>query len=170
MGMDVGGSKKGVKSDINITPLVDVVLVLLIIFMVVTPLAQRGYDLEVPREEVNPIPPNPEDLAKQVILSINEEECNGLGSPLTQPGLPPGCTVRLNKDVVRIEELARKMDEVFRTRKKSDKVVFLAAEEKLNYEGVMRILDIAKNGAGEDLKVALVKDSGIAHSAGGGTE
>lgn len=169
MGMDVGGSKKGVKSDINITPLVDVVLVLLIIFMVVTPLAQRGYDLEVPREEVNPIPPNPEDLAKQVILSITEEECK-IATPLAQPGLPPGCTVRLNKDSVRVEELARKMDEVFRNRKKIDKVVFLAAEEKLNYEGVMRILDIAKSGAGEDLKVALVKDSGIAHSAGGGTE
>ena len=169
MAMDVGGSKKGVKSDINITPLVDVVLVLLIIFMVVTPLAQRGYDLEVPREETSQLPPDPEAMAKQVILSINEEECK-IATPLSQPGLPPGCTVRLNKDVVRVEELARKMDEVFRTRKKSDKVVFLAAEEKLNYEGVMRILDIAKNGAGEDLKVALVKDSGIAHTAGGGTE
>jgi biopolymer transport protein ExbD len=168
--MDVGGSKKGVKSDINITPLVDVVLVLLIIFMVVTPLAQRGYDLEVPREETSQLPPDPEAMAKQVILSITEEECNGIASPLMQPGLPPGCTVRLNKDTIRVEELARKMDEVFRTRKKSDKVVFLAAEEKLNYEGVMRILDLAKNGAGEDLKVALVKDSGIAHTAGGGTE
>ena len=161
MAMDVGGSKKGVKSDINITPLVDVVLVLLIIFMVVTPLAQRGYDLEVPREEVNPIPPNPEDLAKQVILSINEEECK-IATPLSQPGLPPGCTVRLNKDAVRIEELARKMDEVFRTRKKSDKVVFLAAEEKLNYEGVMRIVDVCRAAAGEDLKLGIVTDERIA--------
>ncbi len=168
MGMDVG-TKKGVKSDINVTPLVDVVLVLLIIFMVVTPLAQRGYSLEVPREQETFTPPDPETIAKQVILSIAEEECN-IVTPLMTPGLPPGCTVRLNKDVVRVEDLARKMDEVFRTRKKADKVVFLAAEEKLNYEGVMRILDIAKNGAGEDLKVAIVKDPGIAHGAGLGTE
>jgi len=49
MGMDVGGSKYGVRSDINITPLVDVVLVLLIIFMVITPMLQRGKSVDLPK-------------------------------------------------------------------------------------------------------------------------
>ena len=49
MGMDVGGNKYGVRSDINITPLVDVVLVLLIIFMVITPMLQRGKSVELPK-------------------------------------------------------------------------------------------------------------------------
>ena len=49
MGMDVGGNKYGVRSDINITPLVDVVLVLLIIFMVVTPMLQRGKSVDLPK-------------------------------------------------------------------------------------------------------------------------
>ena len=49
MSMDVGGNRGGIKSDINITPLVDVVLVLLIIFMVVTPMLQRGKHVELPK-------------------------------------------------------------------------------------------------------------------------
>ncbi len=49
MGMDVGGNRAGVRSDINITPLVDVVLVLLIIFMVITPMLQRGKSVELPK-------------------------------------------------------------------------------------------------------------------------
>ena len=49
MGMDTGGNRGGVRSDINITPLVDVVLVLLIIFMVITPMLQRGKHVELPK-------------------------------------------------------------------------------------------------------------------------
>ena len=49
MGMDTGGARGAVKSDINITPLVDVVLVLLIIFMVITPMLQRGKSVELPK-------------------------------------------------------------------------------------------------------------------------
>ncbi len=49
MGMDVGGNRSGVRSDINITPLVDVVLVLLIIFMVITPMLQRGKHVDLPK-------------------------------------------------------------------------------------------------------------------------
>jgi len=49
MGMDTGGNRMAVRSDINITPLVDVVLVLLIIFMVITPMLQRGHAVELPK-------------------------------------------------------------------------------------------------------------------------
>jgi biopolymer transport protein ExbD len=165
MGMNIGSSS-GLNSDINVTPLVDVVLVLLIIFMVVTPLTQRGYDIDIPRESHDVVVP-PDTVNKQVILSISETDC-----PITQPlgygGLPPNCTVRINKDSVRLTDLPTKMGEIFKNRKKEDKILFLAAQEKLNYEGVVQILDMAKGGVGDDLRIGIVTDEKLATSAASG--
>jgi biopolymer transport protein TolR len=158
MGMAVGEGG-GLNSEINVTPLVDVVLVLLIIFMVIVPLSQMGYDIEIPRESMNAVPPEQSD--KQVILAVSESDC-AIAAPLTSPGLPPGCRVRINKEEVLAEDLSKRMGEIFGNRRKADKVLFLAAEEKLNYEGVIRLLDLAKNGAGEDLKVGIVTDERLA--------
>ena len=96
----------------------------------------------------------------QVILGINGEDC-----PITETagaqGLPPGCGVRLNHELVPVTDLPRRIGEVFRNRRSSDRIVFLAAEEKLNYEGVVRVLDIAQSGV-ESLKVGLVTDETFA--------
>ena len=54
------------------------------------------------------------------------------------------------------------MSEIFKNRKSSDKVLFLAAQEKLNYEGIVQILDIARTGGGEDLKIGIVTDEKLA--------
>jgi biopolymer transport protein ExbD len=158
MGMSAGGGG-GLNSDINVTPLVDVVLVLLIIFMVVTPLTQRGYDIDIPRESTVIQPPDPDN--KQVILGINETDCK-IVNPLGTSGLPPDCSVRINKDLVKLDALGPKMAEVFKNRKPIDKILFIAAQEKLNYEGVVRILDIARAGAGEDLRIGIVTDEKLA--------
>src|SRR5471030_1039736 len=79
MGMDVG-ARSSVRSDINITPLVDVVLVLLIIFMVITPLLQMGYDVKVPpkatEQTISQVPPDPlvVSLMPNNRLYLNKQE------------------------------------------------------------------------------------------------
>jgi len=154
------GSGGGLNSDINVTPLVDVVLVLLIIFMVVTPLTQRGYDIDIPREAPPTNVPPPTDT-KQVILGINQQNCR-IVDPLGPSGLPPDCKVRLNQDIINLTDLATRMGDVMKGRKKEDKILFLAAEEKLNYEAVVQIVDIAKGGVGDDLRIGIVTDEKLA--------
>ena len=151
MAMNVGNDG-GFASEINITPLVDVVLVLLIIFMVIVPVMMRGYEMDIPGETVATAAP--EDRPEQIVLSIDLAACLML-EPVESPGLPADCTVRLNDDSVAVADLAGRVSETFTSREPADRVLFLAAHDRLNYEGVMRILDSARSGV-EGLRVGLV--------------
>ena len=71
--------------------------------------------------------------------------------------MPRDCRVRINDDEIPVTDLARRIAEIFETRGSSDRVLFLAAQERLNYEGVMRIVDIAKSGV-EELRIGLVTE------------
>jgi biopolymer transport protein ExbD len=153
MAMDVGVGG-GYASEINITPLVDVVLVLLIIFMAIVPVMMRGYDVDVPGEAVAPEPPA--DRAPQVVLRIDLAECPVVDPPAS-PGLPAGCTVRLDGDAVPAERLSGRLAETFAGREPADRVLFLAAHPRVNYEGVLRILDAARAGV-DGLRVGMVTD------------
>jgi biopolymer transport protein ExbD len=158
MSMQVGDGG-GLKSDMNVTPLIDVLLVLLVIFMVVAPMAQMGFEIKIPREaQVDAPPPT---ASEQIIVAVNEQNCAVL-QPLGGADLPPTCTIFINKEPVRSADLARRFQEVFEKRKTVDKILFLAAEEKLNYEAIVKILDIARKAVGEDLKVGIVTDEKIA--------
>lgn len=147
-----GDSGSGLQSEINITPLVDVVLVLLIIFMVVVPLLMQGYDVDIPKTSTNATPAQSQEL--RLILSISPTACRILG-PSAGEGLPADCRVTLADQTIAATELPARVGEILGSRPTEKRVLFLAADDRLNYEGVLRILDLAKSGV-EDLKVEFI--------------
>src|SRR5215472_9226750 len=149
LGNDSGSS---LQSEINITPLVDVVLVLLIIFMVVVPLLMQGYDVNIPRASANVKPA--ESVESQLIMSIEPTACSILEPPSGE-GLPADCRVTLNDEKVPAAELSARVANTLGGRPAEQHVLFLAADDRLNYEGVLRIIDLAKSGV-DDLKIEFV--------------
>ena len=147
-----GGTGGGVRSEINITPLVDVVLVLLIIFMVVVPLLMQGYDVNIPKTSNNATAAQAKE--SRLVLSISTAACPILKPP-TGDGLPADCRVTLADQKVPAAELPARVAEILSSRPPEKRVLFLAADDRLNYEGVLRILDLAKSGV-EDLKVEFI--------------
>src|SRR5262245_41229230 len=152
MQFNTGDSGSSLHSEINITPLVDVVLVLLIIFMVVVPLLMQGYDVDIPRASANVKPA--ESVESQLILRIGPTEC-----PIVEPpsgeGLPANCRVTLNDEKMPAAELSARVAQTLGGRPAEQRVLFLAADDRLNYEGVLRIIDLAKSGV-EDLKIEFI--------------
>jgi biopolymer transport protein ExbD len=152
MAMQLNGSDSGLQSEINITPLVDVVLVLLIIFMVVVPLLMQGYDVNIPRAsaEVKPV----EAVDSQLVLRIAPTACPLLEPP-TGEGLPADCRVDLNDEKIAPSELPARVASALGGRPAEQHVLFLAADDSLNYEGVLRIIDLAKSNV-DDLRIEFI--------------
>jgi biopolymer transport protein ExbD len=152
MQLSRGGSESSLQSEINITPLVDVVLVLLIIFMVVVPLLMQGYDIDIPRTSADPVAAQAAE--SPLILSIEPTACHILG-PLAGEGIPADCRVSLADEKFPAAELPAHVAEILGGQPPEKRVLFLAAADGLNYEGVLRILDLAKSGV-ENLKVEFI--------------
>jgi biopolymer transport protein ExbD len=128
MAMSTGGGG-GVKSEINVTPLVDVVLVLLIIFMVITPLLQMGYEVTTPPEIESAVPPPPSD---QIVVRLDAE----------------GRTW-INRQEIPRASFGTKLSELME--KRSSKVVFFAADGSLPYSQVAEFLDLCRNHGAKEL-------------------
>ncbi len=133
MGMNLGGAGGSeVKSDINITPLVDVVLVLLIIFMVITPLLQMGYETNLPPKVESAVAPP--SMADQIIVRL---EADG--------------RTYINKDMVPEAQFGTRLRQVMVGREQ--KLVFFAADGELPYGRVARFLDLCRNNGVENIGI-----------------
>ena len=124
--MAFGGSSGGVRSDINITPLVDVVLVLLIIFMVMTPSLLKEMDLTVPEKaDVQMAVPTTTD---QIVVSVNREG-----------------KIAINREPILESALAARVHDLMAQR--ADKLIFFDIDDDANYGEVMHVMDVCR-GAG----------------------
>jgi biopolymer transport protein TolR len=129
MGMAVGGNK-GAMSEPNIVPLIDVLLVLIIIFMVITPTTPQGLDTLVPQ----PAPPNqkedPATLAKTIVVQVAANN-----------------KVLINQDETTWDQLGPRLDDIFKTR--AEKVAFVKGDDSVEFAQVARAIDIMR-GSGID--------------------
>ena len=133
MGMDVGGSKKGAKADINMTPMIDIVLVLLIIFMVMMPSMMKHHTATVPsKAETNEPPPPPG--SEQIVVEYSADR-----------------KVSINAEGVDIEALSGKLSD--RLKNKAKKLVFFKIEDEANFGEAVKIMDIARGAGAEVLGI-----------------
>ena len=133
--MQVGGSGS-MRSDINITPLVDVVLVLLIIFMVLTPVVQMGYLVKVPPKAPANLPPSA--VQDQIVLRLQPEG-----------------RVLINKDEMGINEFPARIRDIMRGN--TSKMVFFSGSRDVDYEATMNFLDLARASGAKNIGI-IVED------------
>jgi biopolymer transport protein ExbD len=132
--MDLGGAKGGIKSDINVTPLVDVMLVLLIIMMLVAPLMQQGVPVKLP-------------VASNY---VDKPETNNQ----TVVAIAANKTVYLNAKFIATDELGKKVEEALKD--KTEKIVLIKADQEVDYSAVMAAMDQLHQAGVED--IGLVTD------------
>ena len=130
MSMDLGGAKGGVKSDINVTPLVDVMLVLLIIMMLVAPLLQQGVSVKLPIASNTTDKP---ETQGQTIVAIAADKALYLNA----------------KFVPNPEDLAQKVTELLENQK--EKIVLIKADEAVAYSAIMDAMDQLRKAGIEDI-------------------
>ena len=145
MAMDLGGAKGGVKSDINVTPLVDVMLVLLIIMMLVAPMLQQGVAVRLPTASNTVDKP---ETQEQTVLAISKDK-----------------SFYLNAKPVTESEMATRLNEILENKK--EKVVLIKADEEVEYGAVMQAMDQLRQAGIEDIGLITERKKGAEGAAGG---
>jgi biopolymer transport protein ExbD len=142
--MDVGGAKGGLKADINVTPLVDVMLVLLIIMMLVAPMLQKGVDVRLPQASNSADKPETQD---QTVIAIAADR-----------------RLYLNAVPIREDDLRQRITEVLETKK--EKIVLIKADVDAPYSSVMAAMDRLREAQIEN--VGLVTERKVRAGESGG--
>jgi biopolymer transport protein ExbD len=138
MGMSAsGGGSTSLTNDINVTPMIDVLLVLLIIFMMIVPMSRKAIDLQLPDPE--PAPATSTPPTTQIVLQVQK---NG--------------SYMINKEAVTKERLPARLKEIYDPR--PDKIIFVKGEATVKYQDVINAMDVAR-GAGVKVIGVAPKDA-----------
>jgi biopolymer transport protein ExbD len=146
MAMDLGGAKGGVKSDINVTPLCDVMLVLLIIMMIVAPLLQQGVSVTLPKAQNTVDKP---EVQGQTVVAIAKDK-----------------SIYVNAKPVQEAEMATRINEILENQK--EKVVLIKADEEVEYGAVMAAMDQLRQAGIEDIGLITLPKTNPAGGPTGG--
>lgn len=125
MAMQVGGEKGGTLADMNVVPLIDILLVLIIIFMVITPLTPKGLDTLLPQPSPNQPQQNIELENKTVVVQVLS-----------------GNKLKINQEEATWEGLQARLEQIFKER--ADKIAFVKGDESVMFAEVARAIDIMR--------------------------